>query len=302
MESAGTHWPPAGLTDLNDVIRAARPGLLRLAGDSVEVALQLHPAAGRVRMAAPLLEEVLLRLVISARDAMPLGGRLSIATSQLLLDDTSARLHGLARGGSFVQLTITDCSVGISTATRARRLAGSGDDAADLSRVARLIGPEGGFVTVSGEPGLGSTLRLYLVRDERSGRAARAPERLPSGTEAVLLVERDPAVRAMACAALRQLGYTVTPAINAHEALHCATGAPPRAALVVTDVTAPDADGPGLVRRLRRLLPELRALYLTTRPGDATALRGVPAGSALLERPFTTAALAHRVRDALDER
>ena len=302
MEHTGTSRPSAGLTDPNEIIRVARPALLRLAGEYIELTLQLHPAAGRARIPAPLLEEALLRLVITARDAMPLGGRLSIATTMLHLDDVSARLHGLAHGGSFVLLLVTDSSIGISTATRARRLAGSGDDAADLARVARLVGPVGGYVTVSGEPGLGSTLRLYLVRDEFARKGAARAEQVPSGTETLLLVERDPVVRAIVGQALRGLGYTVQSAMNAREALEFTDGALPAAALLVTDVVAPDADGPGLLRRLRRPAPGMRALYLTTRPGDATALRGVPSGTALLERPFTTAALAHRVREALDAR
>jgi PAS domain S-box-containing protein len=297
--------------DLNKVVRETHRMLQRLIGEDIRVVTRLEEGVCCVNADPGQLEQVILNLAVNARDAMPTGGDLVIETANASIDEAEAARHSFdVRPGQYVLLAMRDTGMGMDAATVARvfepffttKELGQGTGLG-LSTVYGIIKQSGGYIWVDSTPGKGTTMRAYLPRTEETpvhaeGEIRSRPER---GTETVLLVEDDDTVRALTRRILRRQGYHVLEARNGIEALRIAEPGNQVIDLVLSDVVMPELGGRQLVERLRRIRPELPVLLMSGYTDDAIVRHGIiGAGEMFLEKPFTTDALAHKVRLALD--
>jgi signal transduction histidine kinase len=300
------------VVDLNHTVSGLRQMLARTIGEQIRTSIRLAPDLARVRADASRMEQVIVNLALNARDAMPEGGELRIETSNVTLTEPRLRAEGLGlHPGFYVMLSITDTGVGMDAATREHafepffttkpRGKGTG---LGLATVYGIVDQSGGGVSLETGPGLGTLVRIYLPATTVI-EAPRTPEvaqiRQDGGTETVLLVEDNDAVRDLTARALRRRGYTVFEARDGEGAMHWMETAGVRPHLLLTDVVMPGVSGPNLAARLLQLNPGLRVLYMSGYTDDAGAVHGnFWAGVPLLQKPFTPAVLAERVRLALD--
>ena len=299
------------ILDLNETASGLLQMLPRVIGDHIKTRVLLASDLARVKADASQMEQVLVNLVLNARDAMTTGGHLTIETANVLLTDGRLRAENLAvKPGHYVMLTVTDTGTGMDAATRARvfepffttKPKGKGTGLG-LATVYGIVEQSGGGIALDTAPGRGTSFRIYLPATRATvdqGRSEPPPIRDATGTETVLLVEFSDSVRDLSAQALRRRGYTVHEARDADEALEwtARTGVKPH--LLVTDVMIPGLSGPQLASRLLQVNPRLRVLYLSGYMDDATDVDSDDLGGALLQKPFTPAALAERVRLALD--
>jgi signal transduction histidine kinase/CheY-like chemotaxis protein len=302
--------PDPKVIDLNAVVGELEKMLRRLIGE--DVALVTRPSLGpaRVRIDPGQAEQVLMNLVVNARDAMPRGGTLAIETAEVDLDEVATAAHPGTRPGPHVRLTVSDTGIGMDEGTKARLFEpffttkGPGRGTGlGLATVQGIVTRYGGRITVESEPGRGTTFRVYLPRAADGGSAAK-PQPIPqrhAGTETVLLAEDDAAVRAFTRHVLRLHGYTVLEAAHGREALATARDYPDPIHLLVADVVMPELGGGPLAAQLAGARPGLKVLYLSGYTEDAVSRHGVaPAEGGFLHKPFTPAALARKVREVLD--
>ncbi|MEO5798200.1 MAG: ATP-binding protein [Gemmatimonadales bacterium] len=297
--------------DPNQTVAGIDQMLRRLIGEDIEVVTRLSPDAGSIRVDPGQFEQILMNLAVNARDAMPTGGALTIRTEGVAIDEASRLLHGLPQPGRYVVISISDSGTGMSPETRARifepffttKDVGKGTGLG-LATVYALVTQSGGSVTVYSELGFGTTFRLYFPSEMPIGAPpplAIAPSVTVGGSETILLVEDDAAVRGAATEVLQRLGYTVLAAQGAPDALEQLHNHPAQLHLVLSDVVMPGADGPALIAQLRELRPDLKALLMSGYLGDAISSRGImSSGIPFLEKPFTVDRLGRKVREVLD--
>jgi signal transduction histidine kinase len=298
--------------DLNEIVSGMVPMLPRIIGEHIETVTELAPAVARVRADASQIEQVLMNLVLNARDSMPSGGHLTIATENVTLTEERLDAERLAlRPGSYVMLAVSDTGAGMDDATKARAFEpffttkpkGKGTGLG-LATVYGIVDQSGGGIALDTAPGRGTSVRIYLPVTSSAVEARPAePPRIAAegGTETVLLVEDNEAVRELAVIALRSRGYTVHEARNAEDAIDWSQKSGVKPHLLVTDVIMPGLSGPNLAARLMSLNPHLRVLYMSGYTDDATPVHGKYWGGVpLLQKPFTPVQLADRVRLALD--
>ncbi len=299
--------------DLNAAVRGGERLLKRVLGEDVQLTLALEPAPWPALGDPGQLEQVILNLAMNARDAMPRGGRLELATANVVVDEAAAAADGRVRAGQWVRLTVTDSGAGMTPEVQAHlfepffttKPKGSGTGLG-LATVYGIVTQAGGFVLVRSAPGQGTSFEVHLPRAGVAGRAA-APERPAAarrpagGTETVLAVEDEPLVREVTARALRSGGYRVVTAAGGVEALEAAARLGGELGLLVTDVVMPGMDGRALADELRRRHPGLKVLFVSGYTQDVISHHGVlDAGVELLQKPFTPAALLDRVRAILD--
>jgi signal transduction histidine kinase len=300
------------ILDLNETVSGLLQMLPRVIGEHIKTTVSLADDLARVEADVSQMEQVLVNLVLNARDAMPAGGHLTIETANATLDDERLGAENLVLPtGQYVMLSITDTGVGMDAATRARAFEpffttkpkGKGTGLG-LATVYGIVDQSGGGIGITSAPGRGTCIRIYLPASTAAVEIP-APQPHPAntsvGSETLLLVEDNDSVRALAAKALRRRGYTVHEARDAEDAIEWALTSGVRPHLLVTDVVMPGLSGPNLAARLLQLNPQLRVLYMSGYTGDVSAVHGnfwgvVP----LLQKPFTPAALAERVRLALD--
>ena len=311
---------------IGEDIELATPPLRRDSEDGVTgsaASLTPGPKLGLVRADPNQLEQVLLNLAVNARDAMPRGGQLTIETHNVELDEAYARANPEARPGAYVLLAVSDTGAGMDAATRARvfepffSTKGEKGTGLGLATVYGIVRQSGGHVAVYSEPGKGTTFKLYLPRvdeaalykedgergQERSGGLDSSGRLLPTAApmETLLLVEDEDGVRGLAGHVLQGCGYKVLEANNGAEALRLAAAYGGRIDLLVTDVVMPQVGGRELAERLAVLRPQTKVLFLSGYTDDAIVRHGILEEEvAFLQKPFTTAALARRVREVLD--
>ncbi len=297
--------------DLNAVVADTQKMLRRLIGEDVVLTASLDPSVAPVKADPGQLQQVLMNLSVNARDAMPQGGRLAIETRNATLDENYARTHPRVRPGEYVLLAVSDTGTGMDPQTKLRifepffttKGAGKGTGLG-LAVVHGVVTQSEGHIEVHSEAGKGTTFKIYLpaVKERLStGRSSHGLHPLPRGSEAVLLVEDEDAVRALARHVLTSCGYTILEARDGREALRFAEQHPGRIDLVVSDVVMPYLGGRQLVERLAALRPGVRVLFLSGYTDDAVVRHGVrEAEYAFLQKPFTPTALARKVREVLD--
>ncbi len=298
--------------DLNQVVAGLEKMLPRLLGEDVRVVHRLAADLGRVKADPGQVEQVLVNLAVNARDAMPGGGTLTIETANVDLDEAYTREHPGASPGPHVLVAVTDTGTGIAPEVREHlfepffttKEVGKGTGLG-LATVYGIVKQSGGCIYVYSEPGQGAIFKVFLPRvdgavDPWRGDAAAGPT--PGGSETVLVAEDEAAVRGLLCQVLAAKGYAVLEAANGAEALGVAEGHPGPIHLVVADVVMPDLGGRELAERLRLGRPGLRVLYVSGYTDDAILRRGaLEPGAAFLQKPFSPAALARKVREVLDQ-
>jgi PAS domain S-box-containing protein len=293
--------------DPSDVVAGIAPMLRRLVGEQIELRTPAAPDLGRVRADPSQIEQVLLNLVVNARDAMPAGGTLTIETANTELDDEYARNHPPVAPGPYVLLAVSDTGTGMDAVTMAHlfepffttKPAGEGTGLG-LATVYGIVAQSGGHVTAYSEPGHGSTFKVFLPRvaETVEPRSEAVAEPAASGAETVLVVEDEDAVRSFVERVLGGLGYTVTTARSGAEALALAAHHRGPIDLLVTDVMLPGMNGRELSERLTALRPSLRTLFISGYTEDSIVHRGeLGPDVAFLSKPFTPDALGRAVRE-----
>jgi two-component system, cell cycle sensor histidine kinase and response regulator CckA len=287
------------VVSLNLAVTELEPMLRRLLGPQVTLELELDPALSNVLVDPTQIEQVLVNLTLNARDAMPEGGRLHIATANAELE-----------GDSWVTVRVSDTGIGIEEAIQPRifepffttKQAGAGRGLG-LSTVYGIVEQSGGRITLESRPGEGTTFTIYFPRYWGSEPAiGTAIQRMPQvGTETILLVEDEAAVRTSVRRLLEWHGYTVLEAANGAEALRVYQSHPNEIDLVLTDIMMPEMGGYELIERLREQRRDLRVLFMSGYAERAVTTDGsIPAGTGFLQKPFTVETLMRRLREVLD--
>ena len=297
--------------ELNAVVANMDKMLRRLIGEDIELATALHAEAGAVNADPGQLEQVLLNLVVNARDAMPGGGRVLIETTRVLLrDELVERRHRLPPG-DYACLAVTDSGAGMDESTQAHlfepffttKEVGKGTGLG-LATVYGIVKQSGGYIWVYSEPGRGTTVKVYLPRVPGAAEPplpAPEPPALRGGHETVLLVEDAAPVRTLARRSLEACGYQVIDAADGPSALELSARHTGEIAVLVTDVVMPGMSGRELAERLAPTRPAMKVLYTSGYTDDAMVRQGVlNAGVAFLQKPFVPDSLARKVRDVLD--
>ena len=302
--------------DLGGVVQGIESMLRRLLGDACELEIRTAPSLGRVYADRSQLEQALVNLALNARDAMPTGGRLTIETAPVMLDDAYTRRRNGVRvtPGPYIMLAVADTGVGMDAPTLARvfepffttKPVGQGTGLG-LSTVYGIVKQSGGYVWPYSEPGLGTTFKVYLplaAGDDPTDTAVVAGPAMPAtGDEVVLVVEDEDIVRQLACRTLGSLGYTVLEARHGREALELLGRGPSRVRLVLSDVVMPEMGGRELGDRVSDGYPDVPILYMSGYTGEDVVQRGLLApGAPFLAKPFTPEALGRKVRELIDRR
>ncbi len=296
--------------DLNEIVRGLEPMLRRLVGEDVALGLRLATGVRRIKADPSQVEQVIMNLVVNARDAMPQGGKLSIETSDVELDEGYGAMHVGTGLGRHAMLAVSDTGIGMSDDVIERifepffttKEPGKGTGLG-LSTVFGIVKQSGGSIWVYSEPGSGTTFKIYFpITDEQITQKVPAAVSSMQGNETVLLVEDDEGVRRVATDILRRQGYRVFAARGPAEAVALADGLP-ELDLLVTDVVMPEMGGRALAEQIAALRPGVRVLFMSGYTDDAIVRHGVlEAEMEFLQKPLTPESLARRVREVLDPR
>jgi signal transduction histidine kinase/ActR/RegA family two-component response regulator len=295
------------LVDLNRVVTDMADMLRPLLGERIALCVATTPELGRVNADPGHLEQVVMNLAVNARDAMPEGGRLTLETADIELDESfPGRPPGL-RAGPYVVLTVSDTGAGIDAATQARmfepffttKATGQGTGLG-LSTVYGIVKQHGGYISVESAPGRGATFRIFLPRAGAEAEHVTPSAARPAAAQGqtILVVEDETEVRAVAAEILRGHGYTVLEAADGQEALRVAARQRARLHLVLTDVVMPDLNGWELAQRLAAMRPGVKTIFMTGYSETSAVHRAQDA--AVLQKPFTPDTLLQTVHDALD--
>ena len=297
------------VVDVNTVIGDMERLLRPLIGEDIELVTRLSPEAGRTRADAGQLEQVIMNLVVNAKDAMPEGGKITLQSADVTVRQTF-REHRFIQPGRYVVISVSDTGHGMDEETQSRifepffttKEKGKGTGLG-LSTVYGIVKQSGGYVFASSEVGAGTTFSIYLPRVEDSLEAtgpAKSQENEKGGSETVLLVEDEESVRELVRETLLSRGYKVLEAENGEAGLRAAEAHPDRIDILITDVVMPGMGGRELVKKLLLMRPHLVVLYLSGYTEDAIAHHGVlDPGTAFLQKPFTLQNLARKVREVL---
>jgi PAS domain S-box-containing protein len=296
--------------NVNDLIADLEKMLGRLIGEDVTLATVLDPALRRVRADAGQVEQVIMNLAVNARDAMPRGGRMTIETANVELDEAYASQHATVRPGSYVMFAVSDNGAGMDAETLSRMFEpffttkGQGKGTGlGLATVYGIVKQSGGYIWAYSEVGKGTTFKIYLPRVEEGSDAEPVPAAEPVslvGSETVLLVEDEKSVRTLSRSILETYGYTVLEAGSGKEGLDVARDYPQPIHLLLSDIVMPEMGGLDLASRLEVLRPGLRVLYMSGYTDDAVFRHGfLEKGRVFLQKPFTPETLARKVREAL---
>jgi PAS domain S-box-containing protein len=298
------------VVNLNGVVADLEPMLHRLIGEDVAIATRLAVTLDQVKVDRGQIEQVIVNLVVNARDAMPDGGRLTVETANATLDESYARDYATAPG-AYVMLAVSDTGVGMSADVQRRLFEpffttkGPGKGTGlGLATVYGIVKQSGGNIGVYSELGMGTTFRVYLPRVDGAVPAPHAPDgpALPGpGSETLLLVEDEASLRDLAREVLESFGYAVIEAAGPEEALERSRAHPGVIHLLVTDVVMPQMNGRQLAAVLREERPEMRVLYMSGYTDDAIVRHGVlDSRTPFLAKPFTPEGLGRKIREVLE--
>ena len=297
--------------ELNAVVEDMDKMLRRLIGEDIELIIELEGSSGRVKADPGQIEQVIMNLVVNSRDAMPRGGKLTIETADIELDDLYARQHMEVEPGPYVMLAVSDTGHGMDKETQSHifepffttKGAGQGTGLG-LATVYGIIRQSGGNIWVYSEPGRGTTFKVYLPRVEDEVVACEAQacrKELDKGSETILLVEDEDSVRRLAREILQMNGYKVFEAQRGSEAIEICERENGPINMMVTDVVMPRMSGPQLADHLAEVRPDMKVLYMSGYTDSSIINHGVLAsGTAFLQKPFTPASLLNKVREILN--
>ena len=296
--------------DLNTVVAGTEKLLQRLIGEHIELRVVLNPALGRVKADSGQLEQIIMNLAVNARDAMPPGGKLTIETSNVELDEEYAEMHPSAQPGPHVMLSVTDTGCGMDAKTKDRifepffttKEFGKGTGLG-LSTVYGIMKQSGGSVWVYSEVGIGTTFKIYLpCVDTKTEIATPADglEKVKGGSQTILVVEDEAALLQVTHQSLEAVGYVILAAQSPAEAIRISESHPGPIHLMVTDVIMPGMNGAQLATHLSAPRPEMKVLYVSGYTDDTIVRHGVlEPGLAFLQKPFSPKTLARKVGEVL---
>jgi two-component system cell cycle sensor histidine kinase/response regulator CckA len=296
--------------DLDAVVAGAEKLLQRLIGEHIQLLVVPNPGLGRIKADAGQLEQIIMNLAVNARDAMPTGGKLTIQTSNVEIDEEFAGLHPSTHPGPHVMLSVTDTGCGMDEKTKVRifepffttKEFGKGTGLG-LSTVYGIVKQSNGSVWVYSEVGVGTTFKIYLpcvspVLEIESPR--EEPEKVERGSQTILIVEDDTALLQVTQRSLEAVGYAILAAHNPAEAIQISKQHPGPIHLMVTDVIMPGMSGAQLATYLSASRPEMKVLYVSGYTDDTIVRRGVlEPGLAFLQKPFSPKTLAWKVEEVL---
>lgn len=297
--------------NLNDIVQETEKMLRRLIGEDVNFLTLLEANLNLVKVDPGHLEQILFNLAVNARDAMPQGGKLTIETRNVELDEVYARLHPEASPGQYVSLTVSDNGIGMSPDVKSRifepffTTKGPGEGTGlGLSTVYGIVRQSGGLIEVYSELSLGTTFKIYLpiYVEATPVNSHSLPIIATRGTETILLVEDEEEVRDISVVVLQEYGYRVLSAASGAEALALAETHKGMIDILVTDVVMPEMSGRQLADTLTARYPHLKVLFLSGYTDDAIVHHGVLKSEvAFLQKPFTLNSLRKKVREVLDQ-
>ena len=301
------------MLDLNGIVLGLDKLLRRLMDEDIEMLTVADKPVGAIKADPGQIEQVIMNLVVNARDAMPDGGRLIVETANVELDAAYARDHATVRPGRYVMLAVSDTGTGMSADTVAHifepfyttKESGRGTGLG-LSTVYGIVKQSGGYVWVYSEPGRGTTFKVYLPRvneavDALPGAKTKSQDRVKMGTETILLVEDEPDLRELTRTVLASSGYTIVEARNAEEAERLTESNGAKIHLLLTDVIMPGISGRELAKRILARHSAMRVLYMSGYTYNVIAQGGtLERGVSFLQKPFTPSALVEKVREVLD--
>jgi nitrogen-specific signal transduction histidine kinase len=294
--------------DVGAVVADIEKMLKRLIGEDVEIVVVMPPALGRVKADPGQIEQVLLNLAVNARDAMPEGGRLTLELADVELDAPLAASHEAIPPGRYVVISMSDTGCGMDAETLGHifepffttKEKGKGTGLG-LATVYGIVRQTGGYVAVKTAPGAGTTLRIYLPRCAESVASGIRPSGLSRrGTETVLLVEDEPAVRTLAKAILERHGYTVLVAESGAAALDVVGRDPRPIHALLTDLVMPGMNGRDLASRVAALRPSIKVVIMSGYAADGAKNPAVDGASGFLSKPFSERVLTAKLREVLD--
>jgi PAS domain S-box-containing protein len=295
--------------DLNSALSDSRKMLQRLVGENIQLKIRLEPQLGKTVADPGQVQQVIMNLVVNARDAMPDGGSIFLETANADLDERYGERHPDVKPGSYVMLSVSDTGTGMSEEVKSRifepffttKPKGMGTGLG-LATVYGIVKQSGGWIWVYSETGRGTTFKIYLQREKSCGTPEMGKEvaSAADGEATVLLVEDQPEVRKLAAVVLRSHKYTVIEAANAQEALGICKHTAGPIHLLLTDIVLPGLSGPELLEQVKRLYPEIKVLFTSGYTGQA-AFNGskIAADAVFVDKPFTARTLSEKVREAL---
>ena len=298
--------------DLNEVVAENLKMLTRMIGEDIDLVMVPGPTLGAVRADPGQIDQVIMNLAVNARDAMPQGGKLTIETANVALDENFTRTHPPLTAGDYVMLAISDTGVGMDNETQLRifepffTTKGSKGTGLGLSTVYGIVKQSGGFIFVDSQPQRGTAVRAYFPRVDGREDTAAAQDSLglprpDRGQETILLVEDETNLRRLARQYLETQGYKILEAEDSAAALQIVAGHQGTIDLLLTDVIMPGMNGRELAAQIAKLLPGVRVLYMSGYTENAVGQDGtLDAGINLLQKPFSLPALKDRVREVLD--
>ncbi len=298
--------------DLNEVVTENLKMLTRMIGEDIDLVMVPAPAVGAVRADPGQIDQVIMNLAVNARDAMPQGGKLTIETANVTLDDNFARMHQPVVPGDYVMLSISDTGIGMDNETQSRifepffTTKGAKGTGLGLSTVYGIVKQSGAYIFVDSQPQRGTAFRAYFPRADVREEPVPAPENLglpraDRGQETILLVEDEPNLRRLAQQYLEKQGYRILEAEDGAAALQIVAGHQGKIDLLLTDVVMPGMNGRELATQITGQRPEIRVLYMSGYTENAIGHDGLlEAGINLLQKPFSLPALKERVRELID--
>ena len=301
------------VVDVNAIVADIERLLRPLIGENIELVTRLASDLGRTRADSEQVEQVIMNLVVNAKDAMPSGGRIAIQTANVNLDDDWRREYSYIQPGPYVMLSVADNGQGMDKETQSRifepffttKEKGKGTGLG-LSTVYGIVKQSGGYVFAQSEPGQGTVFRIYLPRVEDAAEPASHTQQAKTsleGSETVLLVEDEESVRQLVRETLAARGYQVLEADDGEKALAMAKAHSGPIHMLMTDVVMPGMSGRELAKQLVATHPQTRVLYLSGYTEDAIVHQGVlESGTAFLQKPFTLQTLSRKVREVLSPR
>jgi nitrogen-specific signal transduction histidine kinase/CheY-like chemotaxis protein len=297
--------------DLNLILQKLDKMLHRVLGEDIKLVTILTEGIGKVKVDPGQIEQVIINLAVNARDAMPDGGKLTIETANVELDEEYAHTHIAVTPGRYVMVSVSDTGVGITPEVKDRvfepffttKEKGKGTGLG-LSTVYGIVKQSGGNIWIYSEPGEGTTLKIYLpqVDEPLAELKEEVVGEVPRGNETVLIVEDEEVVRKLAIRVLKRQGYKILEAPDGGKAFLLCEVFKDSIHLILTDVVMPGMSGHKLVGRLKEIHPEMKVLYMSGYTDNAILHHGVlEPGTNFIQKPFTVDGLARKVREVLDK-